>query len=461
MNATAADGSESRSASSLLPGAAPPADAPNGSRPLRIVLYEPSGRGGVCHYTYELAEHLARAGVEVRLITTEDYELEHLDRHFRLDYLFTRSWLTTLGRRRRPPQRGPSPTGRLATVGQVKTPGQRGFLRRLRLRLLHWRVVAGFLWRRPDLVHFQWLVSRVQDHEFIQLLHRVGIPVVYTAHDVEPHMAASPRDREELQRLYESAARIIVHAESNKRELASVFAIDPSKIAVIPHGSYDFLCARDPLTKDAARERVGVPRGKNVILFFGLIKRYKGLEYLVDAFEEVRRRVKDAFLLIVGDVFAGDPDGHRYYTQLIDGLRGREDVLCVATYVPVDAIGQYLTAADVVVLPYTRTYQSGVLLAAYAAGRPVVVTNAGGLSEVVEEGRSGFVVPPGDAKALAIAIADILADSERLSAMGKRARQLATELYGWDAIASRTIALYDSVVRESRPGRQMRMSCFL
>jgi glycosyltransferase involved in cell wall biosynthesis len=424
---------------------------------MRVVLYEPSGRGGVCHYTYELAEHLAGAGVEVTLITTEDYELEHLDRHFRLDTLFTRSWLTRLRPRRRPRPQDPSPIGGIGTAGQVKTSGQRGFLRRLRIRLLHWRAIAGFLWRRPDLVHFQWLVSRAQDYDFIQLLHRLGIPAIYTAHDVEPHMAASRKDREELQRLYESAVKIIVHAESNKRELISVFAVDASKIAVIPHGSYDFLCAREPLTKEAARQRVGVPRGKKVILFFGLIKRYKGLEYLVEAFEEVRERVKDAFLLIVGDVYAGDPEGHRYYTQLIDGLRRRQDVLCVASYVPVETVGQYLAAADVVVLPYARTYQSGVLLAAYAAGRPVIATDTGGLSEVVEEGRSGLVVPPENAKALAVAIVDILADSERLTAMGERARQLATAVYGWDGIASRTIELYQSVARIGRHGLQNRM----
>jgi glycosyltransferase involved in cell wall biosynthesis len=426
---------------------------------LKVILYEPSGRGGVCHYTYELAEHLVRAGAEVTLMTTEDYELEHLDRHFRLDYLFTRSWLTRLRRRPVPQRPSLAPVGRVVT-GQPGTRGQRGLLRRLRMSLLHLRAVAGFLRRRPDVVHFQWLVNRVQDYKFIKLLRLVGIPAVYTAHDVEPHMTASPKDRVELQRLYDSAARIIVHAESNKRELVSVFAVDPSKIAVIPHGSYDFLRLRVPLSKETARERVGVPREKRVVLFFGLIKRYKGLEYLVEAFEEVRGRVRDAFLLIVGDVFAGDPEGHRYYSQMIDGLRGRDDVLCVASYVPVEAVGLYLTAADVVVLPYTRTYQSGVLLAAYAAGRPVVVTDTGGLSEVVEEGRSGLVVPPENAKALANAIGDILADSERLNAMGERARHLATALYGWDAIASRTIALYESVVRESRLGRQSRMSCF-
>lgn len=440
---------------------------------MRVILYEPSGRGGVCHYTYELAEHLVRAGVDVTLITTEDYELKHIDHHFKIDYLFTTSWVTRIRQRitalrqntgGRANRSLPAETSseRVTTAWEAKQQkaGWR-FLQRLRIRLLHLRALSHFLRRRPDVVHFQWFANRAQDYKFIKLLRWFGIPAIYTAHDVEPHMTAGQEHRADLQKVYDSVVRIIVHAESNKRELVSVFAVDASKIAVIPHGSYDFLCAREPLTKDAARERVGVPRGKKVILFFGLIKRYKGLEYLVDAFEEVRGRVKDAFLLIVGDVYAGDPEGHRYYTQMIDGLRGRDDVLCVASYVPVEAVGQYLAAADVVVLPYTRTYQSGVLLAAYAAGRPVVVTDTGGLSEVVEEGRSGFVVPPGDAKALAIGMMDILADSERLNAMGERARHLATAVYGWDAIASRTVELYQSVVGKNRRGLQSGTSCFL
>jgi glycosyltransferase involved in cell wall biosynthesis len=430
------------------------------SRRLKVILYEPSGRGGVCHYTYELGEHLARAGVDVTLITTEDYELKHLDRHFRVDFLFTRSWLTRLRRGVSRHER-PAPIGRGATPGPPAATSQRGFLRRFRIRLLHLRAVAGFLWRRPDVVHFQWLVNRVQDHSLMRLLHRVGIPTIYTAHDVEPHQTSSPGDRAELQRIYESAARIIVHAESNKRELASLFSIDAAKIAVIPHGSYDFLFAREPLTKDSAREKVGVPRGRKVLLFFGLIKRYKGLEYLVDAFEEVRLKVTNAFLLIVGEIYAGDSEDHRYYTEMIEGLRERDDVLCVASYVPMEAVGMYLSAADVVVLPYTRTYQSGVLFAAYAAGRPVVVTDTGGLGEVVEEGRSGRVVPPGDAGALAVALVGILADSDRLNAMGERARQLAAAVYGWDAIASRTIELYHSVARSGRHGLQNRMSNLL
>jgi glycosyltransferase involved in cell wall biosynthesis len=428
------------------------------TRPLRIALYEPAGRGGVCHYTHQLGEHLSLAGVQVSVITAEDYELEHFQRHFTVEHLFGRSWVTRIREQFRAsrsktgePQRidrcGDRPEEGSPPPIREPVPSSRRLLRDLRRQFLHLRLFVRFLFRRPDIVHFQWLVSRSADSRFLRLLRWVGIPAVYTAHDIEPHMLVSEEDRADLQRIYRSVARIIVHAESNKRELVSLFDVEPAKISVIPHGSYDFLCAREPLTKGAARQRIGLPAGKRVILFFGLIKRYKGLEYLVDAFPRVREAIPNAFLLVVGDVYGGDSEGDRFYRSLIEKLQDRDDVLCVPHYVPTEAVGAYLAAADVVVLPYTRTFQSGVLLAACAAARPVVVTDTGGLSEVVENGKSGLVVPPRDSGALAAAVIEILTDPERLDAMGEYAGRLAASAYSWKTIASRTIELYRSVAR--------------
>jgi D-inositol-3-phosphate glycosyltransferase len=413
------------------------------SRNLRVVLYEPSGKGGVCHYTYALAEHLARAGADVTLMTTEDFELANLERHFRVRYSFRRSWPRRLrdrwGRRR-------SEGGAPSSSGPAhSSPAGGGLLRRLRLRSLHLAAIVGFLFRRPDVVHLQWLVDLRESRLWMTLLRWMRIPTVYTAHDVEPHRATSAEERTTLQEIYDAATKIIVHTESNRSALLESFPTAPSRIAVIPHGSYDFLQTPEPLTKAAARERIGVPPDRSVILFFGLIKRYKGLEHLVEAFENVRHRSPNAFLLVVGDLFRGDPDGYTFYRSLLERLEGRDDVRCVAQYVPVEDVGLYFAAADVVVLPYVRTTHSGVLLAAYAAARPVVVTDTGGLRESVEEGRSGLVVPPADPPALAEAIVDILGHPDRRDAMGKRARQLAATVYSWDSIASRTIALYRSL----------------
>ena len=105
-------------------------------------------------------------------------------------------------------------------------------------------------------------------------------------------------------------------------------------------------------------------------------------------------------------------------------------------------VGFFLAASDVVVLPYVRTYHGAVLMMAYAAGRPVVVTDTGGLAEAVEDGRTGFVVPSKDPDALADRITAVLTLPDRGRALGERAQELSKTVYSWSAVAERTAALY-------------------
>ena len=126
-------------------------------------------------------------------------------------------------------------------------------------------------------------------------------------------------------------------------------------------------------------------------------------------------------------------------------LSRRDDIICVRSYVPFETIGEYFAASDIVALPYTKTYTSGVLLAAYSAGRPVVATDTGAMSEVVESGKSGFIVPPRDAKALSKAIVKIFNRSD-IEQMGRYAKHLAETRYSWANVASQTSELYRSLI---------------
>jgi glycosyltransferase involved in cell wall biosynthesis len=222
---------------------------------------------------------------------------------------------------------------------------------------------------------------------------------------------------------------------------------------VIPHGSYELFFRKERLSKERARTTIGLPPNARVILFFGLIKRYKGLEFLLQAFERIEKKFPDAVLAIVGDVFRGDPESFAYYSRLIGEAGGRANVECVPRYVPYWEVGPYLSAAEAVVLPYTKTYQSGVLLSAYAAGRPVIVTRTGGLPEIVREGETGFVVPPRDPESLSRAIERLLLQPELAAEMGQRASELARGEYSWNEIASRTIDLYREMMSDA-PARR-------
>ncbi|MGI0015009.1 MAG: glycosyltransferase, partial [Nitrososphaera sp.] len=288
---------------------------------LRIVFYDPSGSGGICHYTYELAESLSRAGVDVTVLTIEDYELKHLPRSFKLKIIFRRSrvirclfgWMSQIrgkllpepgafGDRQLDDQPDPAASKRISILG---------ILQLLRFRIILLRAVWSFLLSRPHVIHFQWLTDHNEDYYFIRLLKLFRFTVVYTAHDVLPHDCNSPHMQQALNRIYRMVDRIIVHAESNKKEIISMFDVHASCISVIPHGSYELVYAHKHLSKEVARQELGIPQEKSVILFFGVIKRYKGLEYLVDAFRQVKTKESDAMLLIVGRIYDGDAEGFR------------------------------------------------------------------------------------------------------------------------------------------------------
>ena len=415
------------------------------NRPLRIAMYDPSGQGGICHYTYQLAQNLGLTGSDVTLVTADNYELNHLPRSFKIIFLFKKSWIKRLmfG------LNAPSDYRQRAFTQADKKIFALALLRDLRLRILWLKAAFLFLWTRPDLIHLQWSADRNQEHFFINLLKLLGFTIVYTVHDLLPLEADGHLDYDALDKTYRKVDALIVHSESNKKELVSAFDIDPNKIYVIPHGSNDLFFSDREIAKERAREELGLSRKNKVILFFGIIKPYKGLEYSVEAFREVREQVDNVMLLIVGKIADREPEGFKYYSDLIARLSACEDVLCVEDYVSLEKIALYFAASDVVALPYVKNYTSGVLLSAYAAGRPVVVTDTGGLKEGVQIGKTGFVVPPKDTKALARAIIETIESSERCDEMGRYAKLFAEKNYSWSSVASKTMDLYRQLALEA------------
>lgn len=434
---------------------------PERVRPVRVALYEPLGQGGICHYTHALAQALShRPDCDVTLLTPGRYELESRPRQFRIFRLDSPSRVKRLlvrGARlwpRRRPADGSagSPDGSPAPGKAARSPRTASPVRRTRIRLRQLGLALRLLAWRTDVVHFQWL-DPTRDLFLFRLLRRLGLRLIHTAHNVLPHDGLDNEERLALDEIYRNADRVIVHSEGNRRDLHSEFAVGLEGIAVVAHGSYDFLLPDDPTGPLEARAQVGFPAAGRILLFFGLIRRYKGLEYLVEAFGLVERRFPDARLAIVGQIPDADTDDHAYYSRLLERASRNSSILYVPEYVPVDRVGLYFLAADVVVLPYVTTSQSGVLMAALAAGRPVIVTDTGAMAEVVENGKTGFVVPPRDAAALADAMARILDRPETAARMGRQASELALTNLSWETIADQTRDLYQQVLGERRQRR--------
>lgn len=250
--------------------------------------------------------------------------------------------------------------------------------------------------RRPDLVLFVWwnpffgpchgVVARL-----VKRMARCG--VVFVCENVVSHENRWA-DRFLTRFALSSADYFLVLSEVVAQRIQSLFPDVPLRQAALP--IYD--CYRStPIDRAGVRARLGLTR--KTLLFFGYVREYKGLEYLIRAMPLVVPEV-DVELLIVGEFY----ENRARYDGLVRGLGLDERVRIVAEHVPDEAVGEYFAAADLVVLPYVSATQSGITQVAYAFGLPVVSTDVGGLPEVVRDGETGYIVPSRNEAALAGAI---------------------------------------------------------
>lgn len=266
-----------------------------------------------------------------------------------------------------------------------------------------------------------------------------GRKVVLTVHDVESFAGDSPRGI--VRRIYGLADRLIVHNQTSRQELITVLGGSPAKIAVIFHGNY--LDALGPVpSRPEARLALGIPSEAKVALFFGQIKQVKGLDLLLEAMPAVAAAVPDVVLVIAGRPWKND---FSRYEEQIKELGIASYCRLHIRFIADQEVGLFYAAADVVVLPYRRIYQSGVLLLAMSHGKAVLASDLAGMTEIVTEGENGYVFPSGSSQALAQALARTLtADEERARAAEKALFYVETR-HDWMRLAAQTAAVYTSL----------------
>lgn len=286
----------------------------------------------------------------------------------------------------------------------------------------------------PDIVHFS------GSHPAILLAfltsRALGCPFFVTLHDVRVH-SGERRLTSQVSNFMNIALGdyLLVHGTKLRDELLAM-GKSPDQVFVVRHGEYSFF---------KVFQAEGVEEERATILFFGRILEYKGLRYLLAAFRHVKSQVPEARLVIAG---RGDLKG---YLNLIKEL---SDVEVINGYIPDDAVAKLFQRSTVVVLPYIEGSQSGVVPIAYSFGKPVVTTDVGSIAEVVDDGLTGFVVPPRDEMALAEALVRILTDQGLRKDMGLRALQKANRELAWDAISSQLFELYQEALRGHRKSRK-------
>jgi len=282
------------------------------------------------------------------------------------------------------------------------------------------------------------IVNSWLDYCFIKLLQHTRHRVIFTAHNPMPLECYQEKDLQRLSRIYHSVDHIIVLTEHAGKELLTNFGIPSAKISVIPHGDYISLFSRyslnEPLTQ-AVRNKAGQRR---IITFLGIIRPYKGLDYFIEAFGLIKNRIPDCFFLVAGSVLIG------HKKDLKEKLAQSclpEDLWADIRFIPTEDLITYLSLSDVLVQPYVNASQSGNLVMAYTEGIPIITTRVGGLAEMAEDGKTGYIIPAKNSEALADAVAKCFED-DNYEVMSDHARRLAEEKYHWQDITRDTLQLY-------------------
>lgn len=371
---------------------------------MRVQVVDPSAY--TPPYDHALCAGLARAGAEVELVTSPfAYGTAPASDGYVVRELFYRH------------ARGPAGSRlRLATKLLEHVPDMVAYRR---------HALAA------EVVHFQWLAAQPIDRHLLPRR-----PIVLTAHDLLPR-EPRPLAVHAQRRLYESVDAVVAHSEFGRRELVEHLGVDAEKVRVIHHGAFDYL-ARAPagqLPRELGDSPAANASAPPVVMFFGLLRPYKGVEVLLDAWRALGADGRQAELWIVGRP-----------RMSIDELvpRAPRGVRWVTRFVSDSELAACFRRADVIVLPYLRTDRfdfSGVLATALAFAKPAVISDVGGFNEVADAG-AAWLVTPGDVGSLAAALGALLSDPQHRDRLSAAAHAAALGSYSWDAAADQTLALY-------------------
>jgi glycosyltransferase involved in cell wall biosynthesis len=336
---------------------------------MKICIIGPSYpfRGGISHYTTLLYKNLKRS---------HDAEF----------YAFKRQYPNWLF---------PGETDKDGSSKPIKEEGVENILDSLN-PLTWWKVFLRIKKANPDVVIFPWWVSFwTLQFWTIATLAKIfsRTRILFICHNVVEHESKTI-DKICTKFVLRKGDYFIVHSGEDLNNLKNI--IPEANVKQSFHPTYEVFNSR-VITKDKARRELGIDG--NTMLFFGFVRPYKGLNYLIEAMPMITKHV-DVTLLIVGEFWKGEKE----YQEQIENLGVGEKIKIINRYVPNEEVGMYFSASDLVVLPYISATGSGIVQAAFGCNKPVISTNVGCLPEVIDDGRTGLVVNSKDPKAIAEAV---------------------------------------------------------
>jgi D-inositol-3-phosphate glycosyltransferase len=390
-------------------------------QPLRVALLT---GGGDKPYALGMATALTSEGISIDFIGSDDLSVPELLTNRRVNFLNLRG---------------------------NQNPATRPMQKMTRVLAYYWRLVAYSAGAKPKIFHILWNNKfQLFDCTFLMLYYKLlRKRIVFTVHNVN----AGKRDSNDswLNRLslkvqYKLSDHLFVHTDGMKREMISEFHISKSKISVIPFGINNTV-PNTGLSSAEAKRRLNVSSDDKIMLFFGNIAPYKGLEYLIAAFSVLLKKDRSYRLLIVGRP-KGSPSYWNEIQRTIGNSNIGDRVIEQIEYVPDEATELYFKAADVLVLPYAQVFQSGVLFLGYNFGLPVIAADVASLKNEIEEGRTGLVFKAQDTSDLANKI-DEYFKSELFTNLENtrfQIKQYANDRYSWSKVAEITTAVYSNLL---------------
>jgi glycosyltransferase involved in cell wall biosynthesis len=370
---------------------------------VRIALLDPPSF--TAPYDHELAAALSRRGHDVTLLTSP---FTHGDvpvpEGYRRDEIF-------LPLSSRLVRRAPRSRLRLPLKALEYGPSALRLVRRVHAL-------------RPDVVHVQWLGIPRWDVRWLRRL-TGSFRTVLTAHDVLPRQERNVRAWGEA---LAAVDRVVVQSERAIEQLAA-FGVPRDRLVRVPHPVFP-------------GPEAGPPSG-STLLFFGLLREYKGLDVLIRALPMIVERVPEVRLVVAGDV--AEPAAGAHARALVAELGLGDRVEWRLHFLGPQEIAPLMERSTLVVLPYRKIDSSGVLATALGHGRPAVVTDVGGLPDAIRDYGAGLVVPPDDSAALAAACVELLADPNALE-VAYRGTGAARRALTWDAAAEQHERVYRELV---------------
>lgn len=298
-----------------------------------------------------------------------------------------------------------------------------------------WTLARELYRHRKGVVHVQFFRSAVFELPLYIIMRPFLTRIVYTAHNALPH-ECSALQRIGLTLWYRIVDRVHVLSRHTGEQLHRYFGVSQTRIVYAPHGNYDrFLRDHPPASKSETRIRLGVRSDEQIVLFFGLIRPYKGVARLIDAaphIESDRCRI-----LIVGA--CAEPLVSELRSS-IESSVARRQISFLPSFVETQDLSDYIAAADVVVFPYLNIYQSGAVLMAMSYGRPVITSDLDGFREYIKDGENGWLVDTANSIVFGKLINQVISEPSRAEAVGAAARRSCDGEFNWRQIAE-TIVL--------------------